>query len=167
MWLYAYSFRYMTVRLSGCSINLTAYVCAGVNINFICFSVKVSDLRNTDDQFSIKVMFLFKSLCVSRETFQWSSLIPHVSPRTALPHRLWKKVVEKSSFSLTTVYHPIQDAWDHFRETASSNVLTHKWPDPLSLIISSPSLPLRRTAPTCLRLSHLTSSLCVWGFIFF
>jgi len=60
----------MTVRLSGCSIDLTAYICAVVNINFGSCSVKVSDLRNTDDQFSIKVMFLFKPLCVSLESFQ-------------------------------------------------------------------------------------------------
>jgi len=57
----------MKVPLSGCSINLTAFIRAVVNINFSCCSVRVSDSGNTDDQFSIKVMFLFRLFCVSLE----------------------------------------------------------------------------------------------------
>ena len=135
----------MTVPLSGSSINLTAYICAVVNINFSCCSVRVSDSGNTDDQFSIKVMFLFKPFCVSLESFQWSSLFPHVSPRAVSHHRLCKEGVERTSFSLTTIYHAIQDAWDHFGETASSNVLTHKWPDPTALS----TLPLAAIKENC------------------
>ena len=61
---------YMTVPLSGCSINLTAYISAVVNINFSWCSVRVSDSGNTDVQFSINVMVLFRPLCISLDSFQ-------------------------------------------------------------------------------------------------
>jgi len=123
----------MSFPLTGCSINLTAYIRAVVEVNISCCWVRVSNSGNTDDQFSIKVMVLFKPLRVSLDCFPWSSPFPHVSPRAVLHHWICKEVVERTSFSLTTVYHAIQAAGDHFRETASSNVLTHKWPDPTAL----------------------------------
>jgi hypothetical protein len=64
-----------------------------------------------------------------------------------------------SPFSVTdSMRWNLRRLWDHFRETAWSDALTHKWLDPSAFCFSlSPSSPLRKTTPRSLLYPHLNS----------
>lgn len=115
--------------------------------------------EHSDGSFRRNVNALFMQWYVLLLCFQWTPLFRRVGVMSAeyIPPAL--QLRHEARFPAThTVTQNLRRLWDYFRETAWSDVLTHKWAEPSEFSFAlPPSPPLRKTTPRSLPCSHLNS----------